>query len=319
MDEVISNARRYMLEPPIVLGAGAVGRVRALGPDATRLKVGDWVVCDSVVRSRDDARTPDITLQGLSARGEAGLQLARWMHHGSWAQRMLTPTENLTPLGDIDAADAPLWVGISRLLVPYGGLLAVDLKAGETVLISGATGNFGGAGVAVALGMGAARVVAPGRNEARLAELSRRFGPRVAPVKLTGDAAADRAAMQAAAGGPIDVVLDILPPEVDASVVRAAAMTVREYGRIALMGGVGMLGGDDLALPYPWLMRNGVTVRGQWMYPRTACASMVAMIRAGLIDLRQWETTTFPLDEAQAAVAHAAANNSPFQATVITP
>ena len=35
------------------------------------------------------------------------------------------------------------------------------------------------------------------------------------------------------------------------------------------MGGVGMLGGDDLALPYPWPMRNPVTIRCQGMYPRT--------------------------------------------------
>jgi NADPH:quinone reductase-like Zn-dependent oxidoreductase len=36
--EVISSERTYQLELPIVLGAGAVGRVRAVGPDATRLR-----------------------------------------------------------------------------------------------------------------------------------------------------------------------------------------------------------------------------------------------------------------------------------------
>ena len=30
-----------------------------------------------------------------------------------------------------------------------------------------------------------------------------------------------------------------------------AVMSVREFSRVVLMGGVGMLGGDDLALPYP--------------------------------------------------------------------
>ena len=71
----------------------------------------------------------------------------------------------------------------------------------------------------------------------------------------------------------------------DARVTRTAAMTVREFGRVSLMGGVGMLGGDDLALPYPWLMRTGITVRGQWMYPATANRSMANLIRSGLIDL----------------------------------
>ena len=39
------------------------------------------------------------------------------------------------------------------------------LQPGETVLVSGATGNFGSAAVSVALAMGAACVVAPGRND----------------------------------------------------------------------------------------------------------------------------------------------------------
>ena len=152
-----------------------------------------------------------------------------------------------------------------------------------------------------------------------LSDLVRRFGSRVAPVRLTGDEAADQAAIKAAAGAPIDVVFDIMPPAVDARVVRTAAMTVREFGRIALMGGVGMLGGDDLALPYPWLMRNGVTVRGQWMYPASANIGMARLIRSGLIDLKQWEVRTFGLDQANEAVAAAADWGGPFKIVAITP
>lgn len=81
-----------------------------------------------------------------------------------------------------------------------------------------------------------------------LAELARRHGPRVRTMQLSGDALVDTRRMQQAAPGGIDVVLDLLPPHAGPQPVRAAAMAVREYGRIVLMGGVGMLGGDDLAL-----------------------------------------------------------------------
>ena len=317
--QVLSAARAYMMDLPIIPGGGAIGRVRAVGPDATKLQVGDWVSCDATVRARDDALTPDITLQGISARGEGGLKLARHFHDGAWATQMRVPTENAVPIGSIAPADADKWTTLGLLLVPYGGLLAVDLRPGETVLVSGATGNFGSAGVAVALAMGARCVVAPGRNEAMLADLRRRFGSRVVTVTLTGDETMDGEALKAASGGPIDVMLDILPPSVAARVTRTAAMTVREYGRIALMGGVGMLGGDDLALPYPWIMRNGITVRGQWMYPPTANRSMVNLIRAGLIDLDHWEITTFDLDQINDAVVHAAKEGRAFQATVVRP
>lgn len=317
-DEVISGERGYLLDLPAVLGAGGVGRVRAVGPDATRLQPGDWVLIDPTVRSRDDALTPDITLLGLSARGEGGLLLQQRFRHGSFAEQVLVPTENVIPLGAIDPADAVRWSALSVPLVPYGGLLAAGLRPGETVLVSGATGNFGSAGVGVALAMGAACVVAPGRNDSVLDELARRFGDRVRPVRLTGDGEQDRQHMLRAAG-PVDVVLDLLPPEAGTAPVRAAAMTVRERGRVVLMGGVGMLGGDDLALPYPWLMRNSITVRGQWMYPREAPHGLVALVRAGLLDLEHWATTAFVLDEVQQAVQHAADDAAPFRRTVLLP
>lgn len=317
--EAFSGRRRYQLDLPAVPGVGAIGRVRAVGPDATRLAPGDWVLCDPTVRSRDDALTPDIVLQGWTARGEGGLRLQRHFRHGPFAQRMLIPTENAEPLGPIDPADAGRWSAIGDLLVPYGGLLAAGFMAGETLLVSGATGHFGSAAVAVALAMGAGCVVAPGRNTQVLEDLTRRFGPRVRTVQLTGAEDADRERMKQAAAGPIDCVLDLLPPLADATPVRAAAMTVREFGRVVLMGGVGGTGGDDLRLPYPWLMRNSITVRGQWMYPPEARARLIALVRAGLIDLNGFEITEFGLDEANDAVAHAATHGGPFRTTVIRP
>jgi len=317
--EVFGGERRYPLEPPVVPGLGGVGRVLTIGADATRVRVGDLVWCDPTVRSRDDARTPDITLQGWSSRGVGGLALSKVFHDGSFAQRMVVPTENVEPLGDVADSDLPGWSAIGVPLVPYGGWLAAGLQAGETALVSGATGNFGSSAVAVALAMGAGCVVAAGRNAVVLADLRRRFGPRVRTVQLTGDADVDTEALMTAAPGPVDVVLDLLPPEAPTTAVRAAVMAVRLHGRVVLMGGVGMLGGDDLALPYPWLMRNWVTVRGQWMYPRIAVPQLIALVQAGLLDLAHEEVTTFSLEQANQAVAHAATHNGPFQRTVITP
>ncbi|MDT0301955.1 medium chain dehydrogenase/reductase family protein [Streptomonospora wellingtoniae] len=317
--EVFSGARQYLLRLPAAPGAGAVGRVREVGPDATRLSPGDWVLCDPTVRSRDDALTPDITLQGLSARGEGGLRLQERFGHGAFAEQMLVPTENAAPLGTIDPADAGRWAVLNLCLVPYGGLLAAGVQPGETVLVSGATGNFGSAGVAVALAMGAGCVVAPGRDRAVLDDLKRRFGFRVRPVELTSAEDADRERMVQAAPGPIDAVLDLLPPSAGTRPVRAAAMAVREHGRVVLMGGVGMLGGADLELPYPWIMRNSVTVRGQWMYPRSAVGGLIALARAGLLDLSGFEITRFALDDAARAVAHAADCGRRFALTVLRP
>ena len=317
--EVFSGARKYLLPPPVIPGCGAIGRVRETGPDAAWLKPGDWVFCDPTVRSRDNAQSPEIVLQGWSARGEGGQKIQQYHLNGSFAEQIRVPTENAVPMGDIDPAEAAAWCAITTLLVAYGGLLAMDLKAGESLLVSGATGNFGSSAVLAAIAMGARKVIAPGRNQQVLQDLSKRFGSRIETVTLSGMADRDISAMKSAAGGSVDAVLDLLPPSAQASVARNAILSVRPYGRAVLMGGVGMLGGDDLALPYPWIMRNLITIKGQWMYEPEAVDTLVGLIRSGLLDLSHYAVTEFPLSEINHAITHAAKNSGPFKLTVVRP
>ena len=313
--EVFSGDRQYPLLLPMAVGVGAIGRVRAVGPDATRIASGDWVFCDPTVRSRDDTVTPDIMLQGWIAPGEGAQRLQAHFRNGPFAQQMLMPLENAVQLGKLDEADAGHWCALGSFLVPYGGLLAANLQAGETLLVSGATGHFGSAGVAVALAMGAGCVVAPGRNKAALEDLVRRFGERIVTVVLTGDEGEDQQRMRHAAPGTIDKVLDLLPPLSDAAPVRAAAMTVRPHGTIVLMGGLRV----GLELPYNHLMRNSITVRGQYMYPRDAVARLVALIRSGLLSLNEFEVTSFEIGQVNEAVAHSRSHGGPFRITVLQP
>jgi alcohol dehydrogenase len=70
------------------------------------------------VRSRDDALTPDITLQGWSSRGDGGMRLSRYFHEGPFAEQMVVSTENAVPLGDVDITDVPRLSAIGILLVP---------------------------------------------------------------------------------------------------------------------------------------------------------------------------------------------------------
>ncbi|MEZ5219393.1 MAG: alcohol dehydrogenase catalytic domain-containing protein [Ilumatobacteraceae bacterium] len=318
--EVLSGDRNYLLALPAIPGPGGIGRVRAVGPDATKVAVGDLVFCDSTIRSRDDALDPDITLQGWSARDRGGERLQQFHRNGSFAEQMRVPTENATvippgPGGSSDADDVARYCVLGSLLVPYGGLLAAELKAGETIVVNGATGGFGSAAVAVALAMGAERVVATGRNVAALRALTERHGRRVAAAAMTGDVDADRVRIADAADGPIDCLLDLLPP--------AAAHTPGHGGHPhgapqrahRPHGGVA----SDLDLNYRWLMRNCISIRGQWMYPRTAVPTMIGMVRAGLVDLGAYTISEFDLDHANEAVEYAAAHAEPGDVTILRP
>lgn len=318
--EVFAGTRPMLFALPFVPGTGAVGRVASLGAGATELKQGDWVYCDPTLRARDGIGLSAISLQGLTAGGPDALPVWNQFPDGSWATQLRLPLENAIALGDIEAQAAAHWLTLGTMLVPYGGLKSVELQAGEIVVVNGATGSFGSAAVAVALAMGAARVIATGRNEGALRQLRGRFGDRVVGVAVGGDEDANRAAIMAAAGVAIDIVFDILPPGATPQQVKAAIMSVRPGGRVSLMGGVGMAGrGGGLDLPYAWLMRNNITLRGQWMYPRNAIAPLIALVKAGLLSLEGYAIAEFPLDEVEAAIAHAAANRGPFSKTVLRP
>ncbi len=313
--DVLSGARGYLFTPPVIPGVGGIGRVRAVGSDAASLEVGDWVFCDPTVRSRDNALAPTIVLQGLTAGDQRGLRLQKYVPDGSWAERVRVPTENAIPIGAIEASQATAWCNLGTYLVPYGGFIAANLRAGETVVVSGATGAFGSAGVAVALAMGARCVVATGRNQQALDDLTRRLGPRVRTVRMVGDEEGDRRRIIEAAPGPIDCVLDLLPPAAIPAQVRAALLAVRPYGRVVLMGGLR----QDVPIPYSWMMRNCITVIGKWMYARESVPHLIGLVRAGLLRMEAFDVTAFALDRVNEAITHAAANAGPFRATVICP
>jgi alcohol dehydrogenase len=65
------------------------------------------------------------------------------------------------------------------------------------------------------------------------------------------------------------------------------------------------------------MMHN--TLRGQWMYPRDAAPRMVRIVRAGMFDLNQFGLNEFALNDADDAVAYAAANAGPFHLAVLRP
>lgn len=313
---VFSGERNYPLVLPLVPGGGAIGVVEKTGPDATRLQPGQLVFCDPMIRSRDDSLAPDTILQGWTARGGAGPEkLQTYFRHGSFAEKMLIPLENAVPLGQIHDIDPVKLIWLTTLLVPYGGWLAANVQPGQVVMVNGATGHFGGAGVAVALAMGVERVVALGRDLGRLDALVNQFGARVRPVLLSEEETSNRKRIAEAAGGPIDTLLDLLPPIRDAEPTRQAIMAVRKGGTAVLMGGVQA----EVAIPYSYAMQNNLVIRGQYMYPRHAPLLLAGLIRSGLLSLDAFSTRAFPLEAVNHAIQYAHDHGGAFRLTVLAP
>ncbi|KAJ3170936.1 hypothetical protein HDU87_008638 [Geranomyces variabilis] len=322
---VHSGERGNPLALPMVPGTAAVGRVVAVGPDATKLKAGDLVFLDATLRGRDD---PGITsLQGLF-RIHAALD-DTW-HDGSWAERFLVPLENAFKLeADAVAANGATMsqlTAIPQLVVPYGGWRTGGLRPGGVVAIAYASGAFGGAAIDVALGMGASRVVALGRRAETLVPAVRAFDKAAArpgivvPVVLSGDPDRDAKAIRAATQGErgLDVFLDLSPAAAASSctaLLAAAVLALKPGGTLVLMGGVR----EPVAVPYQLVMLRNITIKGRFMFLREWVEELIALIECGSVSLARQTVQCFSLDDHERAVQAAKDDAGSGKCVALTP
>ncbi|PTU21446.1 hypothetical protein P175DRAFT_0500343 [Aspergillus ochraceoroseus IBT 24754] len=334
------GTRSYPLPTPMVPGNHAVGRVVAVGPDATTLTAGQLVFVDVTLRSRDDP-----TRAAVFGIHEGFDDETRRLMRGEWrdstyAQYAKVPLENLFPLdettlllqgqgqgqGQGRRRPSPSSLGYSlddlgyipRLAIPYGGLRTLDLQPGETVIISPATGSFGSAAVFLAAAIGA-RVIAFGRNERKLAQFARGpYSQRIFPVPITGDPGVDGAAL--ARYGRVHAYLDISPPMAAGSThFRSAITALGMNGRVCLMGGLA----EDTALPYHAVMHRNLKICGRWMYEREDLRRLLEMVETGVVPLGAGIGAhlvgSFALEEWEAAFIAAAENTDPGQYVLLSP
>jgi NADPH:quinone reductase-like Zn-dependent oxidoreductase len=134
---------------------------------------------------------------------------------GSMAERSLVASDLLVPvpaaLADdeaaaISTAGLASWVALTR---------RTPLAGGETVLVNGATGAAGSMALQIARHLGAAKVIAVGRNKERLSAID-------ADTHIALDDGAD-AALRAAFDQGVNVVLDFIWGEPAMTVLKAAA------------------------------------------------------------------------------------------------
>lgn len=282
--EVYNGERHYSFPKPIVGGHSATARVAATGPDAALLKPGQLVYVDCVIHGRDD---PGATF--LAALHEGGTEGSKKLMRDAWrdwtfAEYARVPLENCIPLNETRLCHELGYsfddlAYLSYLLVSFGGLRDIRVEPGETIVVCPATGGFGGAGVQVAIAMGA-RVIAMGRNEKELARLKEHImkgtpWAKIETVKMSGDKATDTAALQSY--GTIDGALDLSPPAASKSThLESVISSLRRGGRVSLMGLVPIP-------PILWTIIGGnITLKGKRMYERDDMIQFVKMLEAGL-------------------------------------
>jgi NADPH:quinone reductase-like Zn-dependent oxidoreductase len=174
--------------------------------------------------------------------------------HGSMAERALVAETAMLDVAE-DAGDVvAAALGNTGLAAWLALTWRAGLRAGETVLVLGATGAVGNTAVQAAKLLGAGRVVAAALADERLA-LARERGAD-AVVELDAHAPGDLSeALRSAAQGGVDVTIDTLwgPPAL-------AAMAAAN--RFARHVQIGQAAATEITLPAPLIRSLSLDVRG---------------------------------------------------------
>jgi NADPH2:quinone reductase len=176
--------------------------------------------------------------------------------YGAMAERALVPEANLVPVPD--GLDPVTAAAIANAGMSSWAALTerAHLKRGETVLVNGATGSSGRLAVRIARHLGAAKVIATGRNREVLGSLG---ADRT--IALSGDDAALEKAFAEAVESGVDVVLDYIWGSSARALLVVAAKTLPE-GKPLRFVQIGNMSGAEIALPAQTLRAAAIELMG---------------------------------------------------------
>jgi len=314
---VLAGDFPFPLPTPYTFGSSAVGIVEEVASGITGLTEGALVFCDPYLPGDqpDGIRTPMII--GWFALSDAAAELQSRWRDGAFAEQAVYPALCCTPLQSLETTRVEQLACLNYLNIAYGGLLRGGLRPGESVIVTGATGNLGAGAVLAALAMGAGEVIAAGRNGQVLQDLVHVDPDRIRAVELSGDATADAAgfsdALQLKGSLGADLALDCVGLTDRPEHLSVAVAALNRGGRLVCIGGVNA----PIPLDYQTVLGMELTVCGSFMGPRTGPAELASLARAGLLKLDALRPQTFLLDQINAAI-DAARNNRGLDFTVLS-
>ncbi|KAA5830045.1 alcohol dehydrogenase family protein [Saccharopolyspora hirsuta] len=214
--------RREPLAFPRIQGADVVGRIDQVGAGVPRSRLGERVIVDPMLYTGGERELVDTEYLGSE-------------RDGGFAEFTTVPAGNAhaveSPLSDAELATFPTAYATAMRM-----LNRADVRDGETVVVTGASGGVGSALIQLATLRGA-RVVAV--TSAAKRERALKLGAHAAVDRNSPDLAAEL--------GPVDVVADVVAGPAFPQLLRVLA----PLGRYVVAGGIaGPLVETDLRTIY---------------------------------------------------------------------
>ncbi|GGM41018.1 putative zinc-type alcohol dehydrogenase-like protein YogA [Longimycelium tulufanense] len=259
-------------DPVLVLGSDGAGVVSAVGPDVTKVRLGDKVVVNPSLDWARADETPEVP------------QILGGPRHGTMARYVLVPAENVEPkpvhLNWAEAAALPL-AGLTayRALFTRG-----HLGAGQHVLLPGIGSGVATLALLVAKAAGA-EVSVTSRSEAK----------RQRAIELGASSALDTGTeWRAQLRRPVDLVVD----GVGVAAFESCLSVLRAGGRMVTLGATT---GDQVAVSLRRLFFQQISLVGTSMGSAEEFTAMLDFVAAH--QLRPIVDHVYPFADAPTALA----------------
>ena len=196
--------------------------------------------------------TAGVVVESRSPRFEAGDKVVGM---GGWQQFSVVNAEPAGALRKVDTTHVPLShylgaVGMPGVTAYYGLVKIIEPKAGQTIVVSAATGAVGSAFAALSKARGCRTVgIAGGVEKCNYAVSELGFDACI-DYKLHKDAASLSAALKAVCPQGIDGYFE----NVGGMVLDAVLPLMNDFGRIALCGMIAGYDGRPMPMSYPALI-----------------------------------------------------------------
>jgi threonine dehydrogenase-like Zn-dependent dehydrogenase len=241
---------------------------------------------------------PAGALRGYFAMSEQGVRTLERYPIGGFSEYVLSPDANISVIPqsiDLDTAARFGYIGTS-----YGALKLAGVGAASTVLINGVTGTLGYAAVAIALGLGATKILGIGRNPERLEDVNSMSNKRVEVASSEEEKDIPAWVKSRTGGLGPDVMIDCLGVGGSADTTKQLIKCVKTGGKAILVAG-GAEG--DVNQSYMEAMSRSVSIVGSTWFTTGEMDDLVALVDAGVIDFSFLEHKRFSLDDVNEAIA----------------
>ena len=258
---------------PRIQGADIVGRIVGVGGGVNASRNGERVIVDNALYDGGE--------DGLVNSGLIGSE-----RDGGFAEYVAVPAENAHAI-ESDLSDAELATFPTAYVTSLRMLNRARVSAGESVLVTGASGGVGSGLVQLARLRGAQGIALVGSGKE---DQARALGTELV---ITRDNRNSSAAVANAAGGrPIDVVADVVGGDLFADLLNV----LRPTGRYVTAGAIA---GPVVRLDLRTLYLKQLELIGSTMGTHEEFASLVEQLASGRI--KPLLARTYPLSDLRQA------------------